>query len=235
MTTAPAPEERHAHPSDLIGSVILGLNDGIVTTLVFVLSVSGASGNLHATIVAGLSEMLAGGMAMFLGGFTASRATKEAYHYQVEVERQEIRFEPEEERAELAQMYRDKGFRGGLLEDIVHHVTSDPERWLKVMVRDELGAPPDEGSPSWQVGVAVGAAFVVGALVPLLPFVAALSTAKPALAIGLSVAALVFTGAMRSRFSRRAWWMSATEMVLVGLAGSAAGLLIGAILSAMVK
>src|SRR5581483_2530131 len=112
-----------------------------VTTLVFVLSVSAASGNLHATVIAGLSEMLAGGVAMFLGGFTAARATREAYHYQVEVERHEIRYEPEEERAEVTRMYRAKGFRGVLLEDIVHHVTSDPERWLNVMVRDELGAP----------------------------------------------------------------------------------------------
>lgn len=224
--------ERHAHPSDLIGSIILGLNDGIVTTLVFVLSVSAASGSSKTTIIAGLSEMLAGGVAMFLGGYTAARATKEAYQYQVEIERDEIRYEPEEERAELTAMYHDRGFRGALLDDIVLHVTSDPERWLKVMVRDELGASPEEGSPSWVVGSAIGLAFVVGALVPLVAFLASIPQARW-FAICISVLALLLTGALRSRYSQRSWWVSAGEMVAVGAIGAAAGVLIGAGLSAI--
>src|SRR5579872_60081 len=87
--SAEIPEE-HAHPSELIGEIILGLNDGIVTTLVFALSVSGASGAYRAVVIAGLAEMLAGGVSMFLGGYTAARAVAEAYHYQVGIERHEI-------------------------------------------------------------------------------------------------------------------------------------------------
>lgn len=227
--------ERHTHPSDLLGSVILGLNDGIVTTLVFVLSVAQASGNtFRTTIIAGLAEMCAGGVSMFLGGYTAARAIREAYHYQVDVERQEIRQEPEEEREEVASMYRAKGFRGRLLDEIVGHVTSDPDRWLRVMVRDELGVPPEEGSKTWQAGLAVGLSFMVGALVPLLPFLLQLDIARP-FAIILSVVVLVLTGAVRSRYSRKTWWMSAIEMVGIGLAGSAAGLLIGTVISAFAR
>lgn len=225
--------EQHSHPSDLIGSIILGLNDGIVTTLVFALSVAQASNNAyHQVIIAGLAEMLAGGVSMFLGGFTAARATKEAYHYQVEVERQEISHEPEEERAEVTRMYRDKGFRGSLLEEIVRHVTSDPDRWLRVMVRDELGAPPEEGSKSWQSGLAIGLSFMFGALVPLIPFLAYLPR-PTVIAMALSIATLVGTGAARSRYSNKVWWVSAGEMVTVGLIGSAAGFLIGSALSSV--
>lgn len=223
--------ERHHHPSDLIGSIILGLNDGLVTTMVFVLSVAQASGNIHKTIIiAGLAEMIAGGVAMSLGAYTAARAMREAYHFQVDVERSEIRLEPEEERAEVANIYRDKGFHGPLLEDIVRHVTSDPERWLRVMVREELGTPPEEGSSSWRVGLAVGLSFMAGALVPLLPFIAQAGAPRP-LTIVASIGALVLTGAARSRYSPRQWWVSVAEMVAVGIAGSAAGLAIGAGLS----
>jgi vacuolar iron transporter family protein len=183
-------------------------------------------------IRAGLAEMVAGGVSMFLGGYTAARATREAYHYQVGIEREEIRYEPDEERAEVTQIYRNKGFREPLLDDIVHHVTSDPERWLNVMVRDELGAPPDEQSPSWQVGLAVGLSFMLGALVPLLPFIAHAGYAQ-ALAIASSIMALVLTGAARSRYSRKTWWASAGEMVAIGVAGSAAGLVIGRGLNAI--
>lgn len=213
--------------------MILGLNDGIVTTLVFVLSVSEASGNaVHTVLVAGLAEMLAGGVSMFLGGYSAARAIKEAYLYQVEVERKEIREEPEEERAEVSRMYRDKGFGGSLLDQIVGHVTSDPERWLRVMVRDELGSPPDEGSSSWQAGAAIGISFMVGALLPLLAFILRLGGAR-GIAVVLSIAALVITGAARSRFSNKTWLRSASEMVATGLVGAAAGYAIGAVLNSL--
>ena len=210
-----AESEQHSHPSDLIGSVILGLNDGIVTTLVFALSVAQASnGAYHQVIIAGLAEMLAGGVSMFLGGYTAARATREAYHYQVEVERQEINQEPDEERAEVARMYRDKGFRGSLLEEIVKQVTSDPDRWLRVMVRDELGAPPEEGSKTWQSGLAIGLSFMFGALVPLIPFLAHLPSPTP-IAMTLSIATLIVTGAGARATARRCggsarrrWWGS---------------------------
>jgi VIT1/CCC1 family predicted Fe2+/Mn2+ transporter len=222
--------ERHAHPSDLIGSIILGLNDGIITTLVFALSVAGASGGVYRTvIIAGLAEMLAGGVSMFLGGYSAARATREAYHYQVGVEREEIEQEPEEERAEVTRMYQEKGFRGPLLDAIVHHVTSDPERWLHVMVRDELGAPPEEGSASWQLGLAVGLSFMIGALVPILPFLGHLPHPRP-FAVLFSVVTLLVTGAARSRYSRKVWWRSGLEMVITGFIGAAAGYLIGQLL-----
>jgi VIT1/CCC1 family predicted Fe2+/Mn2+ transporter len=225
--------EEHAHPSELIGEVILGLNDGIVTTLVFALSVAGASsGAYRAVVVAGLAEMLAGGVSMFLGGYTASRAVAEAYHYQVGIERHEIQQEPDEERAEVTRIYHDKGFRGPLLDAIVRHITADNERWLQVMVRDELGAPPDEGPSPWQSGLAVGLAFMLGALVPVLPFL--LHLAQPRfVAAGLSIAALAVTGALRSRYSQKGVWRSAGEMIAVGFGGAGVGLVIGQVLSAI--
>lgn len=219
--------EQHAHPSQLIGEIILGLNDGIVTTLVFALSVAGASAGVYRqVIVAGIAEMLAGGVSMFLGGYTAARAIAEAYHYQVGVERREIEQEPEEERAEVRRMYTDRGFHGVLLDSIVRHVTADHERWLQVMVRDELGAPPEEGPSPWQSGMAVGVAFMVGALVPILSFLARFPHPRTS-AAALSLLALAVTGALRSRYSQKPAWRGGIEMVGIGCIGTAVGLVIG--------
>lgn len=224
---APPVVEQHEHPSELIGEVILGLNDGIVTTLVFALSVAGASANTYRTVVvAGLAEMLAGGVSMFLGGYTAARAVAEAYHYQVGVERHEIEQEPDEERIEVRRIYQAKGFRGSLLDAIVWHITADTERWLQVMVRDELGAPPDEGPAPWQSGLAVGLAFMAGALIPVLPFLFHLGSAR-VLAAVFSIVALGAVGALRSRYSQKSAQRSAFEMIVVGVLGAAAGVVIG--------
>src|SRR5579872_2095004 len=112
------PDEAHAHPHELLGDFILGLNDGVVTTLVFALSVSGAAGKYSTVITAGLAETLAGGVSMFLGGYIAGQSVKEAAEHQIAVERLEIESEPEEEREELRQIYSEKGFSGQQLTGI---------------------------------------------------------------------------------------------------------------------
>lgn len=225
-----AGDEQHAHPQDWIGHALLGLNDGITTTLVFALSVAGATPAFHTVILAGVAEMLAGGVAMFLGGFVSALSTLEAAEHQISVERHEIEHEPEEERAELTAIYQEKGFSGSQLTQIVDHLTSDKDRWLKSIIRDELLLQPERFTSPWQVASILGLSFMVGALIPLFPFFFHLRSAS-ILAVVLSIGTLFGTGAARSRFSHRSWLASGLQMVLVGLAGTIAGVLIGTVLS----
>lgn len=223
-------EEQHQHPYELLGTVILGLNDGIVTTLVFVLSVAGAAGSYSTVILAGLAEMFAGGVSMFLGGYISSQSEVEAAEHQIAVERHEIEYEPEEERRELREIYREKGFSGRELTTIVDHLTSDKDRWLNTMIRDELLLQPGQFRNPWKTAAALGLAFVLGALLPVAPFLVHVPAA-PAVAAVVSVLALFGTGAARSRYSHRHWLWNGIQMVLIGLAGTAAGVVIGKVLS----
>jgi VIT1/CCC1 family predicted Fe2+/Mn2+ transporter len=223
-------DEVHHHPHALLGDFILGLNDGLVTTLVFALGVAGASSKNNTVVVAGLAEMLAGGVSMFLGGFLSGQSEKEAAEHQIAVERHEIEHEPEEEREELRRIYAEKGFSGAQLATIVDHLTSDKERWLNSLIRDELLLRPGELINPWKVASALGASFVAGAFLPIAPFLLHLSFA-PAAATIVSISALFVTGAARSRFSRRSWLRSGLQMVAVGLVGAGAGVLIGRLLA----
>src|SRR5947209_7697724 len=218
--------EQHQHPYELLGDIILGLNDGIVTTLVFALGVSGASASGHAVIIAGLAEMLAGGVSMFLGGYLSGQSENEATEHQISIERLEIESEPEEEREELLQIYREKGFSGRQLTTIVDHLTADKERWLNSMIRDELMIRPGELVSPWKKGATLGLSFALGAIVPVAPFL--LHTPAVQLVSALfSLAVLFGTGAARSRYSHKTWLRSGTQMVVVGLIGAMAGLVIG--------
>jgi VIT1/CCC1 family predicted Fe2+/Mn2+ transporter len=223
-------EELHHHPHELLGDVILGLNDGVVTTLVFALGVAGASSKNSTVVVAGLAEMLAGGVSMFLGGFLSGQSEKEAAEHQIAVERHEIEHEPEEEREELRRIYEEKGFTGTQLTRIVDHLTSDKERWLNSLIRDELLLRPGELTSPWKVASALGISFMVGAFLPVFSFLLGLSFA-PAAATAVSIAALFGTGAARSRFSRRSWVRSGLQMVAIGVIGALAGVLIGRLLA----
>lgn len=223
-------EEEHHHPHEFIGDMLLGLNDGIATTLVFVLSVAGAASTHRTVVLAGLAEMLAGGVSMFLGGFISTQSEKEAIQYQIAVEEEEIEQEPDEEREELRDIYREKGFTEHQVSDIVDHLTSDRERWLGAMIRDELMLRPGEFPTPWKVGFVISVAFMAGALVPLIPFLLGIGRATPLAAL-LSFAALFVTGAARARYSQRSWLWSGIQMVIVGVIGALAGVLIGKVLS----
>src|SRR6266705_681253 len=119
--------EQHPHRGDWLREIVFGLNDGLVTTLVFIMVVSGLAFT-HLVLVV-LGEVLAGGVSMALGGYLSARTEKQILDHRIEIERYEIKYEPEEERTELQEIYRNKGFSGPLLNQVVTHLTADEERW----------------------------------------------------------------------------------------------------------
>src|SRR6266550_1448325 len=160
-------KEQHPHRGDWLREIVFGLNDGLVTTLVFIMAVSEVAPGRLLPVV--LGEVLAGGISMALGGYLAARTAKQILDQRIATERFEIEHEPEEERAELSAIYRDKGLSGPLLDRVVGHLTADRERWHRAMVHDELGVVEDTHINPWLDGMQIGLSFVIGGLIPTIP------------------------------------------------------------------
>jgi VIT1/CCC1 family predicted Fe2+/Mn2+ transporter len=221
--------ELHPHGGDWLRDVVFGLNDGLVTTLVFIMAVSAvARGQV---VLIAVSELLAGGVSMGLGGYLSGRTEREILRQRIATERHEIAHEPEEERAELRAIYQEKGLRGPLLDRVVGYLTADDERWLRALVRDELGVTAADEAPPWRQGLLVGGAFMAGALVPLLPFLAALSSPRW-WAYGLTAVAALALGAVKSRYTLAGPLRSGIEFLVVVTVGTLAGVAIGMLLHA---
>lgn len=219
--------ELHPHGGDWLQDVVFGLNDGVVTTLVFILAVSSvASSNV---VLVGLGEVIAGGVSMTLGGFLASRTERSLRAKRIATEKHEIREEPEEERAELEEIYRAKGLEGELLHDVIVRLTANEDRWLAAMARDEHGLVAEDQQSPWRRGAGVGGSFVLGGGVPIVPFALHLSEAKW-VAIGLTVLVAVILGALKSRYTTGGAIRGAIEFVAVVGAGTIGGVGIGSLL-----
>jgi vacuolar iron transporter family protein len=119
--------ERHPHTGDWLREIVFGLNDGLVTTLVFLMAVSGAAPSNLLVIM--LSEVMAGGVSMALGGYLSARTEQEVLDKRIAIEGYEVQHEPDEERAELRAIYRQKGLTGPLLDRVVEHLTANEHRW----------------------------------------------------------------------------------------------------------
>lgn len=220
-------KEQHPHRGDWLREIVFGLNDGLVTTLVFIMAVSEiAPGRLLLVV---LGEVLAGGISMALGGYLSARTARQVLDQRIATERYEVEHEPEEERAELATIYQKKGFTGPLLNQVVGHLTANRERWHQAMVHDELGVVEDTHINPWLQGVQIGVSFVVGGLIPTLPVFFSLPQARW-WAYGLTALTALALGAVKARYTRQHPIWAGLEFLLVVTMGTLAGVGLGLLL-----
>lgn len=214
-------EQIHAVGGPSVRDIMLGLNDGLVASFAVASGVAGAFSTPGVVIMAGLSEMLGGAVSMGLAAFASARAQFEFYQSEVQRERSEIAQWPERESDEIRSIYRKKGFSGPLLEQIVGHITAEPARWANVMMREELGFGDEIGESPRRSGITVGISYLVGATVPVMPYLFVAPPLGIAISALATVAVLFGVGAAKTVITMRSWWRSGLESMAIGIAAAA--------------
>ncbi len=200
---------------------MFGLNDGLVAAFAVTSGVAGAFSSNSIVVMAGLAEMLGGAVSMGLAGYASARSHLEFYRSEEQRERDEIRKWPEHERDEIRSIYRDKGFTGALLDQIVSHITADPARWRGVMMREELGFGEEVMEPPLRSALIVGGAYLVGAAVPMVPYLFVRPSAGILLSAIATIVALFIVGAAKTLLTARRWWRSGLESMAIGIVAAA--------------
>jgi VIT1/CCC1 family predicted Fe2+/Mn2+ transporter len=213
---------------------VFGTSDGLVTVLAFVAGVSAALADRRLVLLAGVSEMFAGAISMGLGAFLGTRAEHDLYAREREREEREVREVPHLERDELREIYRKKGFEGAELERVVATLTAKEERWIDVMMSEELGLNPVEGTP-WKAGLTVGMSYVAAAAVPLVSYLFLAAERALVMSLALTSLALVGVGVAKAGFTQRPLVRGAIETLLMGLLGTAVCYGIGQLGALVVK
>ncbi len=223
-----AVRERWHRSSGAAGSIraaIFGMNDGLVSNLSLILGVAGAGVEPRTVVVTGFAGLLAGAFSMAAGEYTSVASQRDLLARQVALERREIDEAPEEEAAELALIFKQKGLSTEQASRTAAEMLKNPESAADTLVREELGLDPtDLGSP---VGAAVSsfAMFSIGAFVPLLPFVVTRGSLAVGIAAALAFLVLAGVGGLVGFLSGTSVWKSALRMA--GLAAVAAGVTYG--------
>lgn len=214
-------EQVHAAGGSSLRDLMLGLNDGLVASFAVTSGVAGAFSSGNIVVMAGLAEMLGGAVSMGLAAFISARSQVEFYHSEIERERDEIRRWPEREREEIRAIYRAKGFSGELLDRIVRHITSDPDRWSDVMMREELGLAFESFDRPVRSAVTVGFSYLAGAAVPVLGYFFVPPHEGLIISVVATVATLFVVGAAKTIITARSWWRSGLESMATGIAAAA--------------
>ena len=231
----PHSEHRTGGKTGAVRAAIFGVNDGLVSNLSLIFGVAGAGVSNEVVILAGVAGLLAGAFSMAAGEYISVRVQREVFERLIHLEAHEIGTEPEEEQAELAELYVRKGLSRELADRLSEEIMKDPALALDTHAREELGLDPDEGLGSPEA--AAGASFVtfsVGAFVPLVPFLFGSGPAAVAISAGLSAAALFGVGAAMTYLTGRSPLLSGTRMLLIGAGAAAITYLVGTLLNASV-
>ena len=168
--------------------------------------------------------MAAGSIAMGLGGYLAARGDADSYRSELARERREIAELPERERQEVRDIFAGYGVEGAALEGAVDAVTAKAEPWLRFMMTEELGLEEPDPRRALRSGLTIGASYVAGGLVPLLPYFFPIGVGRALLfSAAVSVVALAAFGAVKARFTGLSASRGAAQtVVLGGIAGGAA-------------
>ncbi|MBE3598623.1 MAG: VIT1/CCC1 transporter family protein [Limnochordaceae bacterium] len=203
-----------------LAEMVYGASDGIVTTFAVVAGVTGAALSPGVVLVLGLANLLGDGFSMAAGAYLSGRSQQDYERKEREREAWEIDHFPEGEREEIREIYRAKGFEGEALEYAVRTITSDRERWIETMMREELHILPERKDPL-HAALATFVAFAIGGAVPLLAFVLAglwegLRARSFEVAVVLTLLTMFGVGSARSLVTYKPWYRAGLEMLLVG-------------------
>ena len=211
-----------------LSDVILGGQDGIVNILGLVLGVAAASGSPRIIIAAALSTTFAESLSMAAVSYTSSQADRDYYNGQVEREKDHIQRFTDIEREEIRRIYQLKGFSGKQLDEIVQTITSDVNRWVDVMMAEELKISPVEERGLLRSAGIVGIAAIIGSLIPVVPFFGLPAWVAIWGSIALAGASLFVVGAYKAKATVGVWWKSGLQLLAIGLVTAIIGYAIGA-------
>lgn len=209
-----SPHENRAN--SVLRPIVFGANDGLVSNLALVMGVAGADPAPHIIVLAGVAGLLAGAFSMAVGEYISVQSQRELLDYQIAFQRHQLEEVPDQERAILRDIYRERGFTEREADRFVERVFEDDEHAVRTLIFEEVGL--DERSIGSPLSAGIGSflSFTLGAFIPLVPYLLTSGRLAFLASLGLSLLALALLGIGISLLTRRSMAFSAARQVLLG-------------------
>ena len=224
--------ERHFTSSAIVRDIVIGMSDGLTVPFALAAGLTGAVAASSIIVTAGLAEIAAGAIAMGLGGYLAAKSDAEHYASERKREGREVREIPDEEREEVAQVFRGYGLSAEQIRPVVEALSNRPQAWIDFMMRFELGLEEPQPERARNSALTIAGAYVAGGLIPLAPYML-VSTPRVALffSIGFTLVALFIFGFVKGKFTTAKPLRSALQTALIGAIAAGAAFLIATAIS----
>jgi VIT1/CCC1 family predicted Fe2+/Mn2+ transporter len=201
----------------MLRAVVLGANDGILSTGALLLGVVGTGQPRDAVVAAGVAGAIAGAASMAIGEYVSVSSQRDVEMAERATEAHELRTDPVGEHAELRRIYEHRGLNRDLADQVAAQLMAhDP---LEAHLRDELGLTEELRARPLGAAGSSFVSFVVGALVPLAAAVLASSAVRGGAITVATLVSLLALGALGAALGRAPRLRGALR---VGVGGAAA-------------
>src|ERR1035437_4304666 len=226
-------QEAHLRNSDFITDVVIGMSDGLTVPFALAAGISGAVSNNHIVILAGIAEIIAGAIAMGLGGYLAGKTEMDHYQSELKREKEEVETVPEKEKEEIREIFLNYGFSENSQTILVEELSKDKDKWIDFMMKFELSLEKPDPNRAAKSALTIGLSYMVGGAIPLIPY---FFTDTPF--NGLKISAIVtliclFTfGYLKSKATGQPLITGALKVMIIGAVAASAAFLVAKLFGA---
>lgn len=218
-------EGHFSHRVGWLRAMVLGANDGIISTAALLVGVAAADSTRDALLTAGIAGLVAGAVSMALGEYVSVSSQRDTERTDIAKETWELTHQADHELEELTAIYQAKGLEHALAQEVAVQLTEHDA--LATHLRDELGISQDDLAKPLQAAWSSAAAFSVGASVPLAAAVFAGTSVRIPVIIGVTLVALVVLGFVGARAGGASIGRSIARVVVGGASAMAITMLVG--------
>ncbi len=207
--------------------MVLGANDGIVSTASLVLGVAAADASTNTIVTAGFAALVAGATSMALGEYVSVSSQRDAEAADIAKETLELETMPDHELDELTSIFEDKGLSPALARTVAVELTEKDA--LKTHLAEELGITEITRARPLQAALVSGVSFTLGSSVPLATIALSSEGSRMVVTVIVAAAALAVLGFVGARYGRAGTKRPTLRVLVGGLAAMGITSLVGSI------
>ncbi len=214
---------------------VFGAMDGLVSNFALMVGVAGGSQavgveNTTAIVLAGFAGLLAGAFSMAAGEYTSVASQAELAMAEIEIEKNELRQNPEAEIKELAEVWIKRGVSETVAMQFSKELSNNFEAFADAHTSEEFGVTAGDLPSAKLAAISSFVAFAAGATVPLVPYL--MGSSNIVYSMIISLIGLFGAGALVSLVTTRTWWYSGTRQLLIGSGAAAVTWFLGTTIGA---
>ena len=216
-------QEQHLKSSEFITDMVIGMSDGLTVPFALAAGLSGAVDSNAIVITAGIAEIVAGCIAMGLGGYLAGKTEQEHYESELKREYFEVDNYRQKEIDEVKEIFAEYGIDEEGQTLLANQLAKDKKKWVDFMMKFELGLEEPHPKRARNSALTIGSAYIVGGFLPLSAYFFTENPQEGLLvSAGITTLCLFVFGYFKSKVTGQPPFKGALKVTAIGLIAAAA-------------
>lgn len=216
-------QEQHLKSSEFITDMVIGMSDGLTVPFALATGLSGAVDSNSIVITAGIAEIVAGCIAMGLGGYLAGKTEQEHYESELKREYFEVDNYRQKEIDEVKEIFAEYGIDEEGQTLLANQLAKDKKKWVDFMMKFELGLEEPHPKRARNSALTIGSAYIVGGFLPLSAYFFTTNPQEGLLvSAGITTLCLFVFGYFKSKVTGQPPIKGALKVTAIGLIAAAA-------------